>query len=236
VEQYTAIFPTYSSLNLERCVDSLLLNSKNLEEIIVIWDGDHDSYLKISANLNERVKCIENPCPHADVYGMFNYGASIAQSEYILLVNDDMYFPKDWDENMPLDPKSVITFVVVEPGFVKVNEKNIAHSFGFTWSRFKKEKFEGFAKKFPARGLIKENELGWYMPVLFPKSLFFESGAYPNDVPFPNPNDVLFFEKLKKNKEIRFAQVNSPIYHFQRLSQRKNDLLSKFIYSIKFSH
>ena len=221
-ERYTALFPTNSVINLDNCVNSLLTNSKKLVAIIVIWDGDHDSFLNIAKNPkndNKRVKYIENPGPHADVYGMFNFGASLSLSEFVLFVNDDRYFPRNWDENILFERNSVITFIVVEPGFVKPSKKVILHSFGMDWNTFKKEEFENFAQNFPLRNKIKNDELGWYMPVLFSKSLFFEVGQYPNESPFPHPNDEIFFKKLRSNNNIRFIQVNSPIYHFQRLSQ-----------------
>ena len=240
-EKYTAIFPTNSVINLENCVNSLLTNSKKLESIIVIWDGDHDSFssfAKIPKNRDKRVKYIENPGPHADVYGMYNFGASSSLSEFVLFVNDDMYFPRNWDENILFERNSIITFVLVEPGFVKPSEKVILHSFGLDWNTFKKEEFETFAQNFPMRDKIKNDELGWYMPVLFSKSLFFEAGQYPNESPFPHPNDAIFFKKLRNNNNIKFIQVNSPIYHFQSLSQRKLGLFTKlyFYYLARFSH
>ena len=232
-EKYTAIFPTNSLINLNNCANSLLMNSKKLESIIVIWDGDHNSFLsfsKIPTNCDKRVKYVENPGAHADVYGMYNLGASLSLSEYILFVNDDMYFPRNWDEKILFESKSVITFAVIEPGFVKASEKVIEHSFGFDWNTFEKEEFENFAQNFPLRNKIKDDNLGWYMPVLFSKSLFFEARGYPNKTPFPHQNDAIFFEKLKHINKIRFVQVNSPIYHFQSLSQRKLGLFTKLYY------
>ena len=78
------------------------MNSKKLDSIIVIWDGDHDSFLnfpKIQTDCDKMVKYVENPGAHADVYGMYNFGASLSLSEFVLFVNDDMYFPRNWDEN-----------------------------------------------------------------------------------------------------------------------------------------
>ena len=169
---------------------------------------------------------------------MFNFGASLSLSEYILFVNDDMYFPQDWDEKILFERRSVITFVVVESGFVKASEKVIVYPFGLDWNTFKKDEFENFAQNFPRRYEIKDNELGWFMPVLFSKFLFFEAGAYPNKSPFPHPNDAIFFEKLKHTSKIKFVQITSPIYHFQSLSQRKLGLFTKlyYYYLARFSH
>ena len=50
--------------------------------------------------------------------------------------------------------------------------------------------------------------------------------------------EPIFCEKLKHIKKIRFVQVNTPIYHFQSLSQRKLTLLKKlyYYYLARFSH
>jgi hypothetical protein len=138
----------------------------------------------------------------------------------MLFVNDDMYFPSYWDKQLPLGDSSVITFIVVEPGYVQVNERNIEHNFGLDWNKFKMQEFEKFAIDFPERYTVRTDRIGWYMPVIFPRSLFMAAGKYPETPPFPNPNDVVFFENLRKMPKIDFLQVMSPVYHFQRLSQR----------------
>lgn len=129
-------------------------------------------------------------------------------------------------------PNTVVTFIVVEPGIVKVDKKNIEHSFGTNWHKFNKTGFEQFAKNFPKRNQTTRCALGWYIPVLFPKKLFIENGKYPNDPSPKQPNDIQFFNKLLSNSNVGFLQLNSPIYHFQRLSQRKYSLITEL--RIKF--
>ena len=169
---------------------------------------------------------------HSDVYGMFNYAASLASSEYILFVNDDMYFPGKLGQKIMFTPNTVVTFIVVEPGIVKVDKKNIEHSFGTNWHKFNKTGFEQFAKNFPKRNQTTRCALGWYIQVLFPKKLLIENGKYPNDPSPKQPNDIQFFNKLLSNSNVGFLQLNSPIYHFQRLSQRKYYLITEL--RIKF--
>jgi hypothetical protein len=230
MQLYTAIFPTRSISNLEHCVRSLINNSKALSEVIVVWDGNKKQFSELPSFPagKANVRYVQNP--GYDVYGMFNYGASLCKTEFMLLVNDDMYFPVDWDQNLDLQKETVVTFLVVEPGYVPVNEKNIKQDFGFSWEDFEQEDFERFAKKYIAQGSVDVDKIGWYMPVVFPKTLFMEAGQYPTEPPFPKAaNDIIFFEKLKSLPNVKFVQVLNPVYHFQRLSQRKSGLLGKLL-------
>jgi len=222
---YTAIFPTRSKENLRNCVKSLLKNSRHLDSIIVIWDGSKESFNDLPNFHTSKVHYIQNT--GLDVYGMFNYGVKIAETDYVLLVNDDMYFPSDWDSKLPLKRNTVVTFLVVEPGYVPVNGKNITHNFGFTWESFQLEEFEKFGCDFREKGQILNGETGWYMPVVFPWKLFVDAGQYPVEPRFPFPNDIKFFDKLKSTIGVDFLQIMSPVYHFQRLSQRQQSLRQK---------
>jgi hypothetical protein len=217
---YTAIFPTRSAHNLEHCVNSLIKNSLVLSEVIVVWDGNKDLLSQLPKFAESKVPVRYVPNTGLDVYGMFNYGVQLCKTEYVLLVNDDMYFPSEWDNKLQLSHDSVITFLVVEPGWVDVNEKNIHKDFGMNWHTFKAEEFEAFATGYKKRNSTLMGKLGWYMPVVFPKALFIEAGQYPTEPPFPEPNDIKFFELLKANPKVKFVQITSPVYHFQRLSQR----------------
>jgi hypothetical protein len=218
---YTAVFPTRSIGNLEHCVNSLIKNSRNLSEVIIIWDGSNNLLAQLPKFESTNVSVHYFPNSGLDVYGMFNYGALLCKTDYMLLVNDDMYFPSGWDQNLQLSSDLVVTFVVVEPGWVQVNKINVLRAFGFTWDDFKLEEFEKYVSKYKKRGAKSNGKIGWYMPVIFPKALFMEAGQYPTEPPFPQaPNDITFFEKLQTIPKVKFVQVNSPVYHFQRLSQR----------------
>jgi hypothetical protein len=226
----TAIFPTRCLSNLEHCVKSLLTNSNTLCEIIIIWDGSRKQFAELPTFPVGKmiVRYVQNP--GYDVYGMFNYGASLCKTEFMLLVNDDMYFPANWDQNLVFHEETVVTFLVVEPGYVPVNEKNMQQDFGFSWKEFKQVDFERFVGDYKEKGSVRIDKIGWYMPVIFPKTLFMKAGQYPTEPPFPKaPNDIRFFEKLKSLPNVKFMQVLSPVYHFQRLSQRKKGLLEKLL-------
>jgi predicted SAM-dependent methyltransferase len=239
---YTAVVPSKDIENIKFSVTYLAEHSCNCKEIIVIWDGllKDGKYIQDILDLlttrysHIKFNMIWNKCEN-DVYGMFNRGAFCATQDYVMLFNDDMYFPKNWDyalsvlDNPPYKPsESVITFQLVEPGFVDVNEKNIHKDFGRTLKSFDKVGFDEYSETDQSI----EVGLGWFMPVIFPKTLFIRTGGYPIKPPFPHPNDVIYFSSLNKLSEIIWLKCDSRIYHFQRLSQRdlrlvENNLLAK---------
>jgi predicted SAM-dependent methyltransferase len=113
----------------------------------------------------------------------------------------------------------VLTFDLVEPGYVDVNPVCRKMDFGMSMSSFDKEGFDKFALE-NNDFKLHEDRLGWYMPVIFPKRLFIGLGGYCTYPPFPFPNDIIFFDLLKQQESVKFAQMSSFVYHFQRMSQR----------------
>jgi len=235
--RYSAIIPSKNEEILEFCVRNLIRHSRYLYEIVVIWDGDDLEYKKICDNLQlefgDKVALwiIQNSSK-LDVYGMFNYGVSFSRNDndHVLLINDDMYVPPEWDILLKYiseaynTEKMVITFDVVEPGYVDVNERNIKREFGTELKLFKESEFNEFARSQSDELHFWINKIGWYMPVIFPKNLFNESGQYPTYPSFPFPNDIVLFDKLKQDDSIQFIKINKKVYHFQRLSQREKSI------------
>ena len=232
--KFSAIVVTNDISRMKFSCDYILAHSSNLTELVIVWDGKDGQIL---GYLSPEIQWLSrHTIPiqilngrDRDVYGMFNLGASKAKEDWILFFNDDMYFPPAWDvlESFIFKDRDVITFNVVEPGYVDVSEKNLKKDFGQTIETFDKAGFDNFCNGIffdRNKSFFCQPGLGWYMPVLFPKKLFNDFGQYPTYPPFPYPNDVQFFEVLKRNS-VDFYQIYSCIYHFQRLSQRTPKLL-----------
>ena len=231
--KFSAIVVTNNLDRMKFSCDHILAHSVNLAELIIVWDGKDGIDLAYLSPENQWLSRHTIPIQilngrDRDVYGMFNLGATKAKEDWILFFNDDMYFPPGWDilDSFIFQDRSIVTFNVVEPGYVGVNEKNIKQDFGQTIESFDKNGFQEFCDNYNAKnfGIGCEPGLGWYMPVLFPKKLFNDFGQYPTFPPFPHPNDILFFETLRRNS-VDFYRLNCCIYHFQRLSQRTPKLL-----------
>jgi predicted SAM-dependent methyltransferase len=235
--RYSAVVPSRDFETAKFCIGYLIDNSDNLGEVILFWNGKKELELEVRNwmySLSEQtdIKLTFLTGYTLDVYEMYNEGVKYALNEYVLLINDDMYVPPFWDKelpilcNQPFQPDStIITFMLVEPGYVDVNYKCIKKDFGQTLETFDKVGFDAFAEE--SQHILGDG-LGWYMPVIFPKNLFIMSGCYPTNQKFPYPNDISFFEKLKTRMGISFLKIHSLVYHFQRLSQRpKNSPFEK---------
>lgn len=221
----TAVIPSRNKEVVEFCVNSLRKNSSFLNDIIVLWNGRPDVKLfeKQSSSFTTdfvEVKVLQTQ--KMDVYAMFNLGANLAQGQLVLFANDDMYFPKGWDDDVvnhfattDFPDATPLTFTCVEPGVVDVSEKNICKDFGRTIETFDKKGFEDFAEGVSTI----QPGLGWYMPIIFHKTTFSKYGYYDTTNPFPYPNDIYYFELLRL-AHVHFYKSSQKVYHFQRLSQR----------------
>lgn len=233
--KYSAVIVTNSVERTIFTATHLMSNSERLGQLIVVCDMEQEVIHKIvnalsiqcrnrQVILNVRVGTVR------EVYTMFNEGLSIARFEHVLLLNDDMYMCQRWDSAitaMNIGPTDIVTFNVVEPGYVAVNNRNIEKNFGMMLEEFKQEEFENWVfQNELSSGMV--DGLGWLMPVLFPKGLFERHGGYPTVRPFPFPNDITFFDKLHADPTVRFRKYPAYCYHFQRLSQRPD--LSKILY------
>jgi len=229
-KKYVAVLPTRSLDNLKFTGEYLIEHSYHLYRLIVMWNNSEQfeeaktwATRMIMKHPHIDVEVID--AHEMGVYEMFNRGVGYCPDDgYALLVNDDMYFPLAWDCLLNLveeafDPQvCVVSFLVVEPGYVDVNTKNIHKDFGMTLETFNKTGFDNWVEG--EHVVMTQNQLGWYMPVLFPVRLFRKHGGYPTEPEFPYPNDVIFFQKVAKDNEVKFVNLSSPVYHFQRLSQR----------------
>jgi hypothetical protein len=192
----TIVIPYLSkSKCIEKCKEYLFKNTKSEFELIEIVD------------------CL-------DVYKAFNDGVKMAKNELVILINDDMFVSKDWDE-MYLkyaDGQTILTGYLVESGIIPVSTKNIEYNCGDTPQNFDYQKFESFINSI--KDEIPEmvlDQKGWYMPILFYKSKFIE---YPNEIKFPHPNDITLIDEILPKAGYKFAKIKSFVYHFQNASSR----------------
>lgn len=225
---YSVIVPSKDKENLINCVENILKNSSNLYEILIYWNGEHEDYdilCRMSQDLNHWLSYVKVIYCKEDVYRLYNMGVKSAEEELCLLINDDMYFPPHWDTGLSVlnargfdIKKCVITTQLVESGYVNVNPKNIQLYFGINWETFDKGSFDNLNREYVDTHEWFQRNFGWYMPVFISKTLFGE--GYPTVESFPEPNDIKFFDALIHQEDVEFLQLNSLVYHFQRLSQR----------------
>lgn len=175
---------------------------------------------KNTTNEYELVEIVDND----DVYGAFNEGVKKSSCEFVILMNDDMFVGKGWDEPFlkfaDTNSKTILTAYVVEPGVVPVNFRNIHFDCGRQVDGFDYQKFQTFADNYKCEEIIRNCgpfQHGWFMPIMFYKSLYID---YPTMPKFPYPQDVVLIDEILPAKGFNFAKIRSFIYHLQNYSTR----------------
>ena len=175
------IVPIYKvEHELDRCVKSLLGQTYNNIEIILVDDGSPDSCPKMCdefAKLDNRVKVIHKR--NGGLSDARNAGLKIALGEYVLYVDSDDYIDFDSCERLMKAKNNENIDIIVGNAIMEKNDGNelINHSAtpeGITYT----------SKEFVERA-IKANQ--WYAPACFnmyrkefllENNLYFEKGIY----------------------------------------------------------
>lgn len=153
-----------------------------------------------------------------DVYGAYNYGASLAKYDKIVLMNDDMFVAPGWDINFVkfILPNTYTTMYLVESGHISVNSRMIEYDCGRTLETFDYEKFIKFTQTLDVPEYIM-NTAGAWMPIGFHKSTWI---PYPNEIKYPHPNDIELTDKILPRLGYIGIKVKSFAYHLQGYSRR----------------
>ena len=157
-----------------------------------------------------------------DVYKIWNESANHARGEILIFSNSDVIMAKDWDVPFVkyMQDNAILTGYLVEPGNIGVADVNIHKDFGRGPYIFKDEEFEKFVVSYGATVPEVKEEHGWYMPCAFLRDWFNWTGGFDTTIGFPNPNDILFWNRVTANFGTKLLRVRSFAYHFQNLSGR----------------
>ncbi|MCX8966990.1 glycosyltransferase [Erwinia psidii] len=93
---FSLIVPVYNAAQyLETCIDSILLQSENNYEIIIVDDGSTDNSLVILDKYknDERVNVLSKE--NGGVSSARNYGLNVAKGDYISFVDADDFLPEE---------------------------------------------------------------------------------------------------------------------------------------------
>lgn len=157
-----------------------------------------------------------------DPYVFWNKYADHAQHENLVFFNNDMLPAPGWDELMMkhLTGNALVMGYLIEPGVIPPADQNIHKDFGRSPASFRRHEFEEFCKSQNVPEL--KQEMGWYMPVMLTRTFFTRMGKYPTAAPFPNPNDIAFWDHCVA-QGANLVRVRSFAYHFQGMSNPFND-------------
>jgi len=162
---------------------------------------------------------IDNTTP-GDPYQIWNEMAKMARGEILVFTNSDVIFAPGWDMMaLYTVPNVIVTGYIVEPGNIGVAPVNITRDFGKHPDNFRESEFHTFINKHGA--LEVKTERGWYMPCTMQREWFLTTGGFPTDKPFPEPNDIRFWDYCRDTLGTEFKRVRSYSYHFQAQSTRE---------------
>jgi hypothetical protein len=204
MENYTIIIPhkhtELNDISLELNIKMLHENSVNKDFELIIADEEMDPYR------------------------LWNIYSEKAKHENLVFSNSDVLMAKDWDLHLigELCDNSIVTGYLVECGVIGVATQNILANFGNGPKDFNREGFENFCEEHGKNVPNVKDERGWYMPCSIKKSLFMKQGMFDISLPFPNPNDIIFWEKCI-TAGVQLKRAKSHAYHFQNLSNKEHE-------------
>ena len=161
------------------------------------------------------------------VYRCWNYCVESSQCGDVCLVNSDMAFSKDWLSNLLKhhDGINIPCSRLVESGKMPSGLHGISNNCGTHPNEFNSQEFERYA------GDISEDKIehgGLFMPVVFNRKRFLESGKYPegnvyrggigaSNTKFVKSGDAYFFYDVLENKlgMKHVTAFDSVVYHIQ---------------------
>jgi hypothetical protein len=168
------------------------------------------------------------------VYRCWNFGATSSQYDNVCFINSDMGFSENWLRNLLKhhDGSTIPCSRLVESGRIPVatDRHAIAMNFGTNPDEFNQAAFETYADMISADKVAPG---GLFMPCVFEKQRFIESGmypagnvfvvdgqlyaGYPNDRPVYKSGDAYFFEDVlgQRYGMKHITALDSVVYHIQ---------------------
>lgn len=219
MNKISVIIPTYREADaLELCLRSCIEGQSQQNEILVICDGFYEENKSVLECWKQFISVIdlESNQGYARASNMGVYNAS---NEWILIVNDDNVFPKDWDKKLEgwkyYDKSSVlVTPNQIEP-YPSIFKQFIIHDLGRDPKTFDLENFWEIEQQYRKD---KYNEDGWTLPLFIRKSDYLKVGGWDESYPGPFVADWEFFYKCHLSGMRMVRDYNINFYHFVSLA------------------
>ena len=159
------------------------------------------------------------------VYRAWNHGGETSKYDNICFVNSDMVFSDNWLGNLLKnhDGVNIPTSRLVENGKMPSGKHGISHNCG---RGPKQINYDVWGSAVNQYSVDETHEGGLYMPCIFEKSRFIESGMYPEGNiyrdgvgtlnGFVQSGDDWYFRKLENEYGMKHITVfDSLVYHIQ---------------------
>jgi glycosyltransferase involved in cell wall biosynthesis len=221
----SVVIPSYRNPTcLDICLHSALENRKSTDnEIVVVIDG----FVEESAHIVEKYFDKVNFIPLEENSGMqhaLNVGVYNSRSEWVLIVNDDNVFPKDWDTILQSDLKDklILTPNQIErtPSIFNFVTKDFGGVDNFNFEKYTEEEVS-----------CRENTLtedGEIFPFIMQKKYYMAVGGFDTIYDSPFICDWDFFLKLELIgcNFLRSRKLN--FYHFGSMATKNGNESDRF--------
>jgi hypothetical protein len=166
-----------------------------------------------------------------NVYRGYNFGASRAKGDFLVLINSDMGFSPAWLDNLIkyYSGSNCITSRLVESGRLPSGQFGIEKDFGTDCTNYRESEFLDFAITI-SKPRVEDG--GLFMPLLVPKTKFLACCGYPEGNIIPGSDifhplmakpgepcisgDLVLMQRLLTRGIKHQTAFDSIIYHFQR--------------------
>lgn len=228
----SAIIPSYRNPKcLDICINSAIVNAHEQQEIIVIIDGFKEESQHIIDKYKGKVTFIILDT-NAGMQHALNMGVYAATSEWVLIVNDDNVFPKDWDKTflestygkLPASNCSVcITPNQIErtPSIFNF----ITYDFG-TPDGFSLVHFNAIEPTY--RQNRSEGNTGEIFPFFISKKNYMAVGGFDTVYDSPFVCDWDFFLKLELSGVFFCRMLGLNFYHFGSMATKNGNESDRF--------
>ena len=212
----SVIIPTYKAPEaLEICLDSVLSNQSNDNQIIVVVDGYYDLNKHILEKYNTR-KYMQNVTviifdENRGLSAATNTGVYHALHDKILIVNDDNVFPPNWDNQLleSYKDRRVIAPNQIEPS-PSIFKDFIIHPFGDP-DNFDADGFYEFANMVSSDKITSS---GSTLPIFMSKIDYLAVGGWDESYPGAWVVDWDFFYKCDLAGYEMVRSHKCHFYHF----------------------
>lgn len=211
----SVIIPSYRNPEyLDFCISKLLENQVNINEIVAVIDGFGDMYIDVQKKHNDKVHWVvldkNYGLPFATNVGVYN-----AQSDKILIINEDNVVCSEWDKILEdlYSPNRVISVQQTEPsrGIFDFHVKD----FGSNLDTMKYQEFIEWEKTVRIIGHVAFSETAFLLPVFMAKKWFMVVNGWDTMYQSPFVCDLDFWYKLQLLGNLQFyTSWHLSFYHF----------------------
>lgn len=221
----SVIIPTYKSPEaLDLCLKSAIEGQVNTNQLVVVVDGHYDLNKEVLLKYKDSIDVLDLKQNQGLCRGT-NYGVYNATGKFILVVNDDNVFPRNWDVKLL---QVYLTGTVLTPNQIEPKMSMFAQfhikDLGRDPKTFDLEAFQNYEETI-SKTLWEES--GGTLPFFMKKEDYMRAGGWDENYPMGLVADWDFFYKCQLNGLKMIRTYTTHFYHFESLTTRKTPEVSR---------